>query len=107
MTALVNICGLVGVSREMVRDVREVMSSHWPNTQHKALSLASIVHTLTILMKVQLWAEKIVDNNTRDDSSNDSGDAGVTKEEFIQNALQLEIINACLKSSKRDLGFSH
>ena len=54
-------------------------------------------------MKVQLWAEKIVDNNTRDDS----GDAGVTREEFIQNALQLEIINACLKSSKRDLGFSH
>ena len=55
-------------------------------------------------MKVQLWAEKIVDNGTRDDSS---GDAGVTREKFIQNALQLEIINACLKSSKRDLGFSH
>ena len=103
MTALVNICGLAGVSHEMVRDVTELVSSYWQNSRHRALSLACSLHTLTILMKVQLWAEKIVDNNARDDS----GDAGVTREEFIQNALRLEIINACLKSSKRDLGFSH
>ena len=103
MTALVNICGLAGVSREMVSDVAELISSYWQNSRHRALSLVSSLHTLTILMKVQLWAEKIVDNGTRDDS----GDTGVTREEFIQNALQLEIINACLKSSKRDLGFSH
>lgn len=51
-----------------------------------------------------------MDNNTRDDGSDDRGDragAGVTKEDFIQNALQLDIINACLRSSKRDLSFSH
>ena len=86
-----------------------VQPSDWLITTHPALSLASSLHTQTILMKVQLWAEKIVDNNTRDDGSDDSGEAGrgVTREDFIQNALQLDIINACLRSSKRDLSFSH
>ena len=86
-----------------------VQRSDWLNTTNRALSLAGSLLTQTILMKVQLWAEKIVDNNTRDDGSNDSGEAGpgVTKEDFIQNALQLDIINTCLRSSKRDLSFSH
>ena len=84
-----------------------VQRSDWLITSHPALSLASSLHTQTIPMKVQLWAEKIVDNNTRDDGSSGASVSGVTKEDFIQNALQLDIINACLRSSKRDLSFSH
>ena len=58
-------------------------------------------------MKVELWAGKIVD--TGDDGSTDIGEGGtgVTREHFIQRALQLDIINACLRAPTRELSFSH
>ena len=67
----------------------------------------SLTVTWTILIKVELWAGKIVDNNTRDDGSTDSSVTGVTREDFIHRALQLDIITVCLRSPTRDLAFSH
>ena len=55
-------------------------------------------------MKVELWAGKIVD--TGDDDIGEEG-TSVTREHFIQRALQLDIINACLRAPTRELSFSH
>ena len=69
--------------------------------------MADSLLTWTILIKVELWAGKIVDNNTRDDGSSGASVSGVTREDFIHRALQLDIITACLRSHTRDLAFSH
>ena len=99
VTALVNICGINGVSPEMVSAGLLLAEYQAP----RPLIGRSLL-TWTILIKVELWAGKIVDNNTRDDGSSVSG---VTKEDFIQRALQLDIVTVCLRSPTRDLAFSH
>ena len=100
VTALVNICGIAGVSPEMVSAGLLLAEYQAP----RPLIGCSSLLTWTILIKVDLWAGKIVDNNTRDDGSSVTG---VTREDFIHRALQLEIITACLRSHTRDLAFSH
>lgn len=92
----------------MVREIGALTAFSLAEHQTLSLWLATGPQHSDNLIKVELWTGKILDNKTRDDGGDDRGDTGesVTREDFINKALQLDIIRACLRSSRRDLGFS-